>query len=314
VRDEGVRERRRLWNAVRSERDDRRRLEDADSGRRGWEQVREAGRDHDQEPSHGREAEVEAEGEKPEREPEDDPGDCRQEEGEQPEPGAAQGDHALREVAHRGLDPPGREEGQARERREHDAHRALAVDPEDDNRGRDREREDDRQRGGGADPRDLRQPGHGDEEEQEQDEDVEDALEDDGPGSLDPRGPSKRAQRDDPGRVPGAEGEHAVQELAEDEGLGRRPDARPRLRGEHVPPAQHPDEEAEREQREGGHQIPVVALGERIRKLGKLDVPDCEIPEAERERCSQGHRGPARATAGACLVHDDSSAATQATS
>jgi hypothetical protein len=193
VGDERVRERRRLLDAVGRQRHHRRRLEDADPGRRRGEQVREPGGDDDQEPSRGREAEVEAERQEPEGHPEHDPGDDRQGEREEPELRAAKHDHALRQVADRRLDPPRREEGQARERREQDTDGAFAVDAQDDDRSGDPEREEDRQGARGADPGDLGKPWNHDEQEQEKGEDVEDTLEDDGPGRLHPRWPSERA-------------------------------------------------------------------------------------------------------------------------
>jgi hypothetical protein len=284
VGDERIRERRRLLDAIGGQRDHRRRLEDTDPrGRRG-QKVRKPGRDHDQEPGRRREAEVEAQRQEPERHPEHDPGEGCQEERQQPEARVAQHDHALREVADRGLDPPRREEGQAGKRRQEDTDGAFPVDAQDDDGGSDRKRENDRQGARGPDPGHLGEPRDHDEEEQEQGEDVEDALEDDGPGRLHPRRASERAQGDDPGGVSGPEREDAVQELAEDECLGRWPDARARLRREHVPPAEHSNEEPEGEQREGGQQVPVVAVVKGAGELGELDVPDGEVSEAERER------------------------------
>jgi hypothetical protein len=294
VRDERVRERRRLRDVVGGERDDRRRLEDADAGRCGRQQVREARRGHDEEPGHRREAEVEAEHQQPEREPEHDPGEHRQGEGEQPEPRAAQRNHPLREVAHGGLDPRGRQERQAGKGDQDEAHRALAVDAEDDDRRDDGQCEHDREGARGADPRDLGEPRQRDEEEQEEGEDVEDALEDDGSGRLHPGRASEGAKGDDPGGVPRTEREHAVQELAEEEGLRRRPDTRSGLRREHVAPAEHTDEETGREQPQGREQVPVVAVAERAGELGELDVPDGEIAEPERERHGESRPGPAR--------------------
>jgi hypothetical protein len=82
VRDERVRERRRLRDVVGGERNDRRRLEDADPRRSGGEQVREPGRDHDEEADQRREAEPEPERKEPEGHPEHDPGEHRQGESE----------------------------------------------------------------------------------------------------------------------------------------------------------------------------------------------------------------------------------------
>jgi hypothetical protein len=312
VRDERIRERRRLRDAVGGQRDDRRRLEDTNAGGCGGQQVREPRRGHDEKPRHRREAEVEPEHQHPEGHPEHDPGEHGQGESEQPEPRASQRDHALREVAHGGLDPRGREERQADKGDQEDAHRALAVDAEDDDRRDDDQGEHDREGAGGADPRDLGEPRQRDEEEQEEGEDVEDSLEDDGSGRLDPGRAAERAQGDDPGGVPRAEREHAVQELAEEEGLGRRPDARSGLRREHVPPAEHADEEPGSEQRQGREQVPVVAVAERARELGELDVPDGEIPEPERERHGESRPGPARPPPRGNRAHRPPSPAMQA--
>jgi hypothetical protein len=309
VDDERVRERLRLRDPVGAERDDRRRLEHADPGRTRGEQVREAGCNDDEQAGHQREPEVEAEREAPEGRTEYHPGHERPEEGDQPDTPAPERDHSFRQVTDRRLDLRLGEERQPCQWAQADGNGALAVDAEDHDGDRHRKRQHDHEHAGRAEPRHFGHHRKHHEEQEEKGQNVEDPLDHNRPGSLDPRRPAEGPKGHDPGGISGAEREHAVQKLTQEERLGGRHPAGSRRRGEEAAPAEHPQEEGEHEQPEGRQQEPVVALAKRLAELVEVHVPDCEVAEGDsnggRERSREA---PAPAIAPCGLRHRAASA------
>ena len=310
--DERVRQRVRAADAVGGNRDDGRPLEHAEGGRPRRQDQGEPRRDDGQEAGGGPEPEVEAEHDEPERHRKEEPGDERPEEGDEAETRAAQPDEAVRQVPRQRLDPLREEERQPGERTQREEERTLAVDPEDDDRAGQEEQERDRQRAGDVQPGHLREPGKPDEEEQEEREDVEEALDHDGAGRLRARPAGEGVQRQDPGGVAGTQRQDVVEELADQESLRRGPQRGPRVRGEEQLPTERADEEGEREQRERRHEPPVVAPAKRLGELVELDVPRGQVGEADGDDDREGRVAVPGAVEAAHSGHRRASDATQA--
>jgi len=230
VDDEGIREGVRLRDPVGRERHDRRRFEHAHGGGRRRNDHGQARRDDDEKACRGRQPDIEAEQDEPERHGEHEPRAESPEEADKAQARTSQRDEALHQIPDRSLHPLREEKRQACERLQDEADRALPVDPKDDDCDDEGKRQRDPENPRGANPSHFGKPGKPNEQEQEQGEYVKETLDDNRGRRLRARRTTERVQGDDPSRIASAKRQDVVEKLADEQGLGRRPDrgTRPR--------------------------------------------------------------------------------------
>ncbi len=219
-----------MRDPVGRERHDRRRLEHAYCGGRRRNDHGQARRDDDEKACGGRQPEIEAKQDEPERHGEHEPRDECPEEADKAQARASQRDEALHQVPDGGLYPLREEKRQACERPQDEADRTLPVDPKDDDRDDEGKRQRNPENPRGANPGHFGKPGKPYEQEQEQGQYVEETLDDNRARRLCARRATERVQGDDPSRVARAKRQDVVEELADEQRLGRRPDRRARPR------------------------------------------------------------------------------------
>jgi hypothetical protein len=204
----------RLRDPVGRERHDRRRFEHAHGGRRRRNDHGQARRDDDEKACGGRQPEIEAEQDEPERHGQHEPRGERPEEADKAQAQASQRDEALHQIPDGGLYPLREEKRQARERPQDEVERALSVDSKDDDCDDEPKRQRNPENPRGANPGHFGKPGKPYEQKQKQGEYVKETLDNNRGRRLCSRRATERVQGDDPSRIAGAERKDVVEELA----------------------------------------------------------------------------------------------------